>query len=69
MDNPLKTVHHALADAAQEPKTKDKPKGTYTFRIHREELDQAHEICKRHGVGISEFFRACARQLVREYLP
>jgi hypothetical protein len=64
----LPTVHHALSEATQEVKN-EKPLGTYTFRISVEDKEAAEEICQRHGVGLAEYLRACARMLPRDYKP
>lgn len=62
----LLTLHHALSEAAEEPR-REQPMPTYTFRISKEEREAAEELCERHGTSLAAFFRSCSRILAREY--
>lgn len=68
-DKVLTTVHHALAEAATEPKQYEGAMGTHTFRIHDELKKDAANKCLPHGVSLDAFLRKCCEALVNDFKP
>lgn len=68
-DQDLTTLHHAVSEAAQAPKDESKAMGTYTFRIHKDALAKANEMCAAHGTTLAEYLRKCCELLPKDYTP
>jgi len=62
-------IHDALAQSVvNKQKSKRDPKENITVRLDPKKKEELKRICEVQGTSPSDFFRACADALLRDYM-
>lgn len=66
---PLKNVHDLLSESALSKPLKVEGTEFVQFRYPEDKKRELDGLCRRHGTTMSAFLRACADQVVEDYMP